>query len=225
MNGVDGTSGSASRGNAGAALPGEGEKAQHRAFLNRYYGVSRFFYDATRKYYLFGRDVALGELARDRRWRRLIEIGPGTGRNLRRLHRARPEAQLGGVEASDAMLVHARAKCPWAQLVHGFAEDASLGDVLGAPPDRILFSYCLSMVGDRAAALAKARAALADEGEVVVVDFGDLAGLPARAAAGFRSYLKAFHVDPLSLADLAGAASVTWGPRRYYVIVRFGKTA
>ena len=81
------------------------------------------------------------------------------------------------------------------------------------------------MVGDRGAALAKARAALADDGEVLVVDFGDLAGVPARAAAGFRSYLKAFHVVPLSAADVADAASVTWGPGRYYVIARFGKRA
>ncbi len=219
MNGVDGLPG----GHAPGALPGESEKAEHRAFLNRYYGVSRFFYDATRKYYLFGRDTALAELGRDRGWQRLIEIGPGTGRNLLGLHRMRPEAELGGVEASDAMLVHARRKCPWARLVHGFAEDAALGAVLGAAPDRILFSYCLSMVGDRATALAKARAALAEDGEVVVVDFGDLGGLPPRVASAFRSYLKAFHVEPLSVADVADASSVTWGPRRYYVIARFAK--
>ncbi len=203
---------------------GEGQAA-HRDFLNRYYGVSRFFYDVTRKYYLFGRDVVLAELAGDPTWRSLVEVGPGTGRNLRRLHRARPEAELGGVEASDAMLAHARAKCPWAHLVHGFAEDASLGHVLAAAPDRILFSYCLSMVGDRARALAHARASLAPGGEVVVVDFGDFAGLPAAVASAFRSYLSAFHVDPLSAMDLASARSITWGPRRYYAIARFAPSA
>jgi S-adenosylmethionine-diacylgycerolhomoserine-N-methlytransferase len=203
--------------------PAGAPQEEHRAFLNRYYGISRFFYDATRKYYLFGRDAALSQLAADRHWRRVVEIGPGTGRNLRRLHRARPDVELGGVEASDAMLAHARGKCPWARLVHGFAEDVSLADVLGAPPDRILFSYCLSMVTDRARALAASRAQLADGGEVVVVDFGDLAGLPSGVASAFRSWLKTFHVNPLSASDLAEAKSVTWGPRRYYVIARFGK--
>jgi S-adenosylmethionine-diacylgycerolhomoserine-N-methlytransferase len=198
--------------------------AEHRAFLNRYYGVSRFFYDVTRKYYLFGRDVALRELAADSAWKRLIEVGPGTGRNLRALHRARPSAELGGIEASDAMLAHARTRCPWATLAQGFAEDARMKDVLGAPPDRIFFSYCLSMVGDRAKALANARASLADGGRVVIVDFADLSGFPARLADGFRSYLRTFHVVPLDATILAGAASARWSPRRYYVIATFTKS-
>jgi S-adenosylmethionine-diacylgycerolhomoserine-N-methlytransferase len=196
-------------------------RAEHRAFLNRYYGVSRFFYDATRKYYLFGRDTALRDLASDRSWQRLIEIGPGTGRNLVRLARARPDAHVGGVEASDAMLAHARKRCPWATLNHGFAENAPLADLLGGRPDRILFSYCLSMVGDRAAAIANARSALAPKGEVVVVDFADFAGFPAGAAGVFREYLRAFHVEPLDDAALTGAKSLRFGPARYYVIAHF----
>jgi S-adenosylmethionine-diacylgycerolhomoserine-N-methlytransferase len=198
---------------------------EHRAFLNRYYGASRIFYDVSRRYYLFGRDHALRELARDRGWRRLAEMGPGTGRNLARLHRARPEARLGGIEASDAMLAHARARCPWASLEHGFAEDAPLRDLLGAPPDRILFSYCLSMVRDRPAAIAHARRSLADGGEVVVVDFGDLGGLPPSIARPFRAYLGAFRVEPLDAEALDGARSVRFGHGRYYVVATFGKTS
>jgi S-adenosylmethionine-diacylgycerolhomoserine-N-methlytransferase len=195
--------------------------AEHRAFLNRYYGVSRRLYDVTRKYYLFGRDAVLRELADDQGWRRLAEVGPGTGRNLTRLHRARPEATLGGMDASDAMLAHARARCPWATLEHGFAEDAPLRDFLGSPPDRILFSYCLSMVRDRTAALANARRSLAEGGVVVLVDFGDFAGLPAPVARAFRAYLHAFHVEPLDDTTLAGATSLRFGPGRYYVVARF----
>lgn len=159
-------------------------REDQRAFLNRYYGVSRYFYDATRKYYLFGRDEALRELAADWRWTRLLEIGPGTGRNLARIHDLRPDATLGGVEASDAMLEHARKRCPWARLEHGFAEDAPLAELLSGPPERILFSYCLSMVEERQKALEHTRAALAPGGEVVVVDFADFAGLPE----GFSKY-------------------------------------
>ncbi len=198
-----------------------GAQADHRAFLNRYYGASRVFYDATRKYYLFGRDAALRELSADRRWATLVEVGPGTGRNLRRLHRARPSARFGGLEASDAMIEYARRKCPWARLVHGFAEDAPLADVLGERPERVLFSYCLSMVGDRAAALANARAALAPGGEVVVVDFSDFAGWPDRAATAFRAYLGAFHVTPLRDADVRDASEVVHGPGRYFVRATF----
>jgi S-adenosylmethionine-diacylgycerolhomoserine-N-methlytransferase len=196
-------------------------RADHRAFLNRYYGASRFIYDATRKYYLFGRDGVLQQLAGDRGWATLVEVGLGTGRNLRRLRRARPEARLGGLEASDAMIAHARAKCPWARIAHGFAEDAPLADVLGERPDRVLFSYCLSMVGDRAAALANARRALSDQGEVVVVDFADFAGWPVRAAEMFRSYLETFRVRPLGADDLRGASAIRRGPSGYYVCATF----
>jgi S-adenosylmethionine-diacylgycerolhomoserine-N-methlytransferase len=196
-------------------------RADHRAFLNRYYGASRFIYDATRKYYLFGRDGVLRDLAGDSGWATLVEVGPGTGRNLARLRRSRPDARLVGLEASDAMIEHARAKCPWARIAHGFAEDAPLDEVLGERPDRVLFSYCLSMVGDRAAALANARRALSDRGEVVVVDFADFAGLPVRAADAFRSYLGTFRVRPLGADDLRGAAAIRRGPGGYYVRATF----
>jgi S-adenosylmethionine-diacylgycerolhomoserine-N-methlytransferase len=197
------------------------ERAEHRAFLNRYYGASRLVYDATRRYYLLGRDSVLRDLAADRRWATLVEVGPGTGRNLVRLHRARPAARLGGLEASDAMIDHASPRCPWARLVHGFAEDAPLAEVLGERPDRVLFSYCLSMVRDRAAALANARAALARGGEVVVIDFSDFEGWPLPAASAFRAYLRAFHVTPLGEGDLRGASEVVHGPGRYFVRAMF----
>ncbi|MGA2447783.1 MAG: class I SAM-dependent methyltransferase [Polyangiaceae bacterium] len=200
-------------------------RGEQRAFLNRYYGISRYFYDATRKYYLFGRDEALREIAADRRWKRLIEIGPGTGRNLARLRRLRPDAELGGVEASDAMLEHARKRCPYARLEQGFAEDAPLASLLSGAPDRILFSYCLSMVEGQQKALAHTRAALAPAGEVVVVDFADLDGLPDGLSRVFRAYLGAFHVHPLDDAAVAEATSVRFGPRRYYVVARFGPSA
>ena len=81
----------------------------HRAFLNRYYRLTRHVYDASRRFYLLGRDRAIRDLlAHD--WQRLVEIGPGTGRNLRRLHAARPTARYGGIEASDEMLAHASAR-------------------------------------------------------------------------------------------------------------------
>ena len=104
-------------------------QGEHRAFLNRYYGWSRKFYDLTRKYYLFGRDTALERMLAEP-WNSLVEIGPGTGRNLRKLRARRPHAKLGGIDASDAMLEHARAKCPWASLAEleaQLAEDRARG--------------------------------------------------------------------------------------------------
>ncbi len=160
------------------------DQALQRAFLNRTYGLSRFIYDATRKYYLFGRDRALGGLLA-RPWDSLIEVGVGTGRNLRKLHRQRPSAAYGGIEPCDEMRRHAQPRVPWARLVDAFAEEVDYASVLGRPPDRILFSYSLSMVGDPEGALRRAVEALAPSGEVVVVDFGGMAGASQRPPVGF----------------------------------------
>lgn len=205
----------------GAAAPGEADRERHRRFLNRYYGEVRHLYDLTRRYYLFGRDRALAGLL-DERWSSLVEIGPGTGRNLRHLHRARPAARLGGIEASDVMLAHARSRCPFAELRQGFAEDEDAPyELLGAPPDRILFSYCLSMVQDPARALDRALRALSPGGEVVIVDFSDCAGLPAPLRAGFLAFLRGFHVSPLDEGLLRDrGAGLRHGPLRYYQIAR-----
>lgn len=204
-----------------SAIPDNPE--QHRAFLNRYYGISRHFYDVTRKYYLFGRDEELRALSRED-WSSLIEVGPGTGRNLRKLHRRRPTARFGGIEASDEMFHHARRRCPWAHFVQGFAESTDMTRVVGPGVDRALFSYCLSMVQDPARALANARAALSPGGEVVVVDFGDFQHLPRSIAPAMDRWLRTFHVDPVEvdlLRDLG--ATVIWGPGRYYFRARLAR--
>jgi S-adenosylmethionine-diacylgycerolhomoserine-N-methlytransferase len=196
------------------------EFAEHRAFLNKYYGLSRPIYDLTRKYYLFGRDRALQQLAGEP-WQRLVEIGPGTGRNLRKLHALRPDAILGGVEASDAMLEHARPRTPFATFVQGFAEQTDYRDLLGARPDRVLFSYALSMFQQPTAAIEHARSMLAPGGELVVVDFADLEGLPSPAARALRKWLRAFHVEPIAESLLAPFdPRLEYGPARYYVVAR-----
>jgi S-adenosylmethionine-diacylgycerolhomoserine-N-methlytransferase len=195
------------------------ERAAHVEFLEAYYGVSRHFYDLTRKYYLFGRDSLLEQLYPEP-WSRLVEVGVGTGRNLRKLHRRRPEASLGGVDASEAMLTTARRRCPFATLSYGFAEDAPLAAVLGRAPDRILLSYCLSMVRDPRAAIENARRSLAPGGEVVVVDFADLGGLVRPLRDGLGAWLRAFHVAPVDLSVLGRDATVSFGPFRYFFIAR-----
>ena len=171
----------------------------------------------TRKYYLFGRDTVLQGLLSEP-WSRLVEVGPGTGRNLGILRGGRPTARYGGVDASLAMLEVARARCPWAAFAHGFAEDADYAALVDGPPDRVLFSYCLSMVQEPERALAHARSQLAPGGEVVVVDFADLAGLPGPAASALSAWLTRFHVRPLDERLLRSAgAELRFGPGRYWV--------
>ena len=83
----------------------------------------------------------------------------------------------------------------------------------------MLFSYCLSMVVEPQAALINARRSVAPTGQVVVVDFGDLAGLRPTARGLLRRWLDLFHVTPLDPAVLAPhQPTITHGPGRYYVI-------
>lgn len=192
----------------------------HRGFLNKYYGISRHFYDLTRKYYLFGRDREIKQLLSED-WNSLLEIGPGTGRNLTELHQGRPSARFFGVEASDEMLAHAQAKCPFAKLIHGFAESTDLSGVFAERPERILYSYCLSMVVDPDAALANSVSALSPGGEVVIVDFGDFKSIPGPFARLMRKWLVTFHVNPVSPALLEKhGAEVSFGPGRYFLRAR-----
>lgn len=194
---------------------------EHRGFLNSYYGVSRHIYDLTRKYYLFGRDAEIDALLREE-WTSLVEVGPGTGRNLNKLQKRRPEAFFGGIEASDAMLEHARRKCTFARFEQGFAETADIANAMGRRPERILFSYCLSMVQSPEAAIENARRALAPGGEIVIVDFSDFAGLPVFAAAALSKWLKTFHVHPVAARDLREwGGELSFGPGRYFVRARF----
>jgi S-adenosylmethionine-diacylgycerolhomoserine-N-methlytransferase len=192
----------------------------HRTFLDRSYRFTRPVYDATRKHYLFGRDRVLTELLAEP-WDTLVEIGPGTGRNLSVLHAARPTARLGGIEPCDPMLAHARRRLPDVRFVRGFAETTDPSDVLGGPVDRILFSYCLSMVADPGVALDVARRALTPLGQIVVVDFGDLSGLPSPARKALRQWLRLFHVEPLDpeLLRVRGG-QWTYGAARWYLVGR-----
>ncbi|MFO0685507.1 MAG: class I SAM-dependent methyltransferase [Sandaracinus sp.] len=194
----------------------------HRAFLDAYYGATHAIYDVTRRYYLFGRDRALDLLARER-WRTLVDVGCGTGRNLEKLHRARPGRRYAGIEPSAPMRDRAVERLPFARIIDAFAEDAPYLALAGGPPDRILFSYSLSMVADPDEALAHARVSLSERGKLVVVDFGDLAGVPRPLRRAFVRWLDAFHVRPVPRALFdRHRATLHAGPFGYYRIATMG---
>ena len=67
------------------------------------YKYQRYIYNATRKYYLLGRDRLLNELQPDD-GSTVLEIGCGTGRNLIHAARRCPNARFVGFDISHAML-------------------------------------------------------------------------------------------------------------------------
>ena len=171
----------------------------HARLMDRIYRNQTVFYDATRKYYLHGRDFLLREMLKDS-GPRVLEIGCGTARNLIHLGRKRSDFELYGLDASKAMLDTGHRKLTRAglsriRLTHALAEDTSpaLFD-LREPFDTVFFSFSLSMIPDWNAALRAALASLKPGGTLYVVDFWDLSGLPGPLRAGLRWWLHRFHV-------------------------------
>ena len=174
----------------------------HGEAMDRMYRFQRHIYDASRHYYLLGRDTLLDEL-QPPQGGSILEIGCGTGRNLAGAARRYGDAKLFGIDISQEML-----KSALTTMQHGgfgtpvkfacvdattFDPARSLGQ---AEFDRIYFSYTLSMVPQWKAALAHAHSMLAPAGELHIVDFGQCENI----APSFRNllfrWLAAFHVSP-----------------------------
>lgn len=182
----------------------------HGALMDSVYKGQRHIYDLTRKYYLFGRDTLIEGL-NARPGMRVLEVACGTGRNLAKVRKAWPGVTLYGLDISEEMLKNARkALGSKAHLGQGdacaFDADATFGEegLCTAGFDRIVLSYSLSMIPDWEGALTHAAAQLAPGGELHIVDFGDLTGLPGPLEAMLHRWLAKFHVQTRS--DLPEAA-------------------
>ena len=77
--------------------------------MNRMYRRQRHIYDATRRYYLLGRDQLIANL-RPEAGATVMEIGCGTGRNLVYPPGLYPEARYFGIDVSTEMLTSAISK-------------------------------------------------------------------------------------------------------------------
>lgn len=160
-----------------AVLPSD---RRHGELMDRVYRHQRHVYDLTRKYYLFGRDKLIRNLTLAP-GARLVEVGCGTARNLVRIARLYPKAQLFGLDASQEMLKSASKTISRVgleeriQLAHGYAEELSPA-MFGEQQafDACLFSYSLSMIPEWKQALVAASQALSPGGKIHIVDFGDL---------------------------------------------------
>ena len=171
----------------------------HAALMDSVYKGQRHIYDLTRKYYLFGRDTLIDGL-NARPGMRVLEVACGTGRNMAKVRKSWPGVKLYGLDISEEMLKNAR---------KALGEDAVLGagdacafdspELLGEDGfERIILSYSLSMIPDWEGALDHAAAQLAPGGELHVVDFGDLSGLPGPLEKGLHAWLAKFHVQTRS---------------------------
>ncbi|MEL7189841.1 MAG: class I SAM-dependent methyltransferase [Pseudomonadota bacterium] len=191
----------------------EATQSRHAALMDSVYKGQRHIYDATRKYYLFGRDTLIKGLDAEPGMR-VLEIACGTGRNLAKIGRKWPRTRLYGLDISAEMLKNAR-KSLGGKATLGKGDACSFDPVqLFEEPkfDRIVLSYALSMIPDWEIAVDHAASLLAPGGELHVVDFGDLTGMPGPFESGLHAWLAKFHVKTRSaLPDACEQIAATRG--------------
>lgn len=196
--------------------------------MDHIYRFQRHVYDATRAYYLFGRDRMIAELDADRGQPAVLEIACGTGRNLIKAARQYPNTQLFGFDISQQMLQSARSaikKNSFASrvtLASGDATNFDGGQLFGVNRfDRIFISYALSMIPDWRACVLNAVRHLAPGGRLLIVDFGTFDSYPAQFRQAQHAWLKCFSVEPIAaleheLSAIAAGHSLDYHGRQLY---------
>jgi S-adenosylmethionine-diacylgycerolhomoserine-N-methlytransferase len=159
-------------------------------WIESFYRFQARFYDQTRWAFLFGRQSTIGNIKCHCRPSSALEIGCGTGVNIRRLQRIFPDAKLTGVDLSTSMLRVARSKTDTRGGKVQFLEMVYDQPVSKDRPfDLILFSYSLTMMNPGwDLALSAAAEDLASDGCIAVVDFHDCPG------KGMKWYMDQCHV-------------------------------
>jgi S-adenosylmethionine-diacylgycerolhomoserine-N-methlytransferase len=174
-----------------------------RAAMDRMYRHQRHVYDLTRKFYLFGRDRLIRQLA-PAAGAHVCEIGCGTARNLIALARRYPGARLYGIDASAEMLKTADAAIARAGLGPRIALRRCLADqldptrtfALAEKFDGVICSYSLSMIPGWRDALDRAMTVLKPGGRLDIVDFWNDASLPGWVRRPLAAWLGLFDVTP-----------------------------
>jgi S-adenosylmethionine-diacylgycerolhomoserine-N-methlytransferase len=199
---------------ADAAWPAEATRR-----MNRMYRWQRHIYDATRRYYLLGRDRLIAGL-RPAAGQSVLEIGCGTGRNLVLAARLYSDARFFGIDVSTEMLASATTAISQRGLTHRIL--VAHGDGTAFEPqalfgvqsfDHVFVSYSLSMIPDWRRVLETAASHLGPGGRLHIVDFGNQERLPGLVRALLLRWLAIFDVTPRddlervlsTMADTAGA--------------------
>ncbi len=169
----------------------------HAGRMDRMYRTQRHIYDATRKYYLFGRDTLIEDL-KVASGDRVLEVGCGTGRNLALIAKRYPRAKLYGLDISAEMLISAQKALAGsdATLKTADATDFDAGAFGVEGFDRVVISYALSMIPEWEKAIDRALDALAPGGALHIADFGQQEGLPPIARRLLAAWLTRFLVTP-----------------------------
>jgi S-adenosylmethionine-diacylgycerolhomoserine-N-methlytransferase len=146
-------------------------------FMQQYYKLQSKIYDATRWSFLFGRRRIIQEIPLPKETTgTILEVGCGTGYNLKRLARQFPKAHLIGLDVSEDMVKLARKNTASAQArVEIIQAPYTTGhNLFPRPVDAVLFSYSLTMINPQWEELIlQAKKDLRPGGIIAVTDFHD----------------------------------------------------
>lgn len=178
-------------------------EAHIKQSMDRMYRLTRHVYDASRKYFLLGRDRLIDNL-NAREDERVIEIGCGTARNLIKMARAYPQASFYGFDASDEMLKTAgkslvsKGLHDNVQITQAFAQNFDPGRIFNMPepPDKLVYSYTLSMIPPWQEAIDHGLRTVRPGGELHIVDFHTMEERPLWFRKLMFWWLDLFHVYP-----------------------------
>lgn len=141
--------------------------------IQNYYNFQSTIYDATRWSFLFGRKLIIDKIAEATSPKVILEIGCGTGYNLKNLSKAFPNTKILGLDVSKDMLNIAKKKVKAnsnIQLIDGAYGNTNIMNDNAS--DVILFSYMLTMVNPEfSAMITQAYEDLNPGGYIAVVDF------------------------------------------------------
>lgn len=161
--------------------------------IQKYYDFQSKIYDATRWSFLFGRKALLNRFPfmEEERFS-ILEVGCGTGYNLKNIRKKFPNAQLTGVDVSNKMIALTHKKLnqylPQVELINAPYNEATI-DNMTQRPKVILFSYALTMINPHWKELIlQAKKDLTAIGYVAVVDFH------YSPFAWFRNHMHGHHV-------------------------------
>ena len=153
------------------------ENTSQQEAMRGYYRWHAAIYDATRWSFLFGRKAILKHLPiADNLPQTLLEVGCGTGHNLRFLAKNHPRLRLIGVDVSPDMLAQTtKVMSRYSQRLQLIEQPYGTDfPRLTQVPDFVLFSYALTMFNPGwEEAIERAWQDLPEGGRVAVVDFHD----------------------------------------------------
>jgi S-adenosylmethionine-diacylgycerolhomoserine-N-methlytransferase len=203
------------------------EPASAAEKMDGIYRRQRFIYNATRRYYLLGRDHLIADLRMPGR-ASVLEVGCGTARNMILAAQRYPGTQLYGLDVSEVMLRTARtsvARAGLSERIRLAAGDATAFDaaaLFGVKSfGRVFISYALSMIPDWTEVVKCAAACVATGGALLIIDFGDFAGYPSLVQRAQHAWLRRFSVTPIPdfekrISALAGEIGFTAATEQLY---------